>query len=479
LVERRRAASGTRADAETRLAQAGAALAAAEAERETATTARDAAQSEAAAARAALAALQSEAAALRRALQGGTGDRAIDHISAAPGFERALAAALGDDLDAGFTADAPRHWSGAAPDPADPPLPPGCSPLSAHVTAPAPLARRLAQIGVADSDDGSIALAIGQRLVTRDGRLRRWDGFVATGLGAAAAERLIRANRLAELETALEPAKTTLDTAESAIAAATAALHTARAAADTARRDGATAEVAIRDAKRIEDQVDAELERIQIRRFGLVERADHAARDVDEAQARHAEASAALAALPDPAAARQRAAEAAATCETRQRALAEVRAEAATHARALSSDSQRRTAAAAELAAWTARSTKAIERDDELARRIAEAEEEAAISPALPERLERDIAGAEAEVGTAQQSSRETAEAERTADAAPPRRRRPPRPRCRGARRRPRDPRRRRRPRREPGQPPRRNVPHLRGALRMPAPAPPPAPALR
>jgi chromosome segregation protein len=35
-----------------------------------------------------------------------------------------------------------------------------------------------------------------------------------------------------------------------------------------------------------------------------------------------------------------------------------------------------------------------------------------------PERLGRDIAGAEAEVGTAQQSSRETAEAERTAEAA-------------------------------------------------------------
>ena len=37
------------------------------------------------------------------------------------------------------------------------------------------------------------------RLVTRDGRMRRWDGFIAVGAGAAAAERLLRANRLAEL----------------------------------------------------------------------------------------------------------------------------------------------------------------------------------------------------------------------------------------------------------------------------------------
>ncbi len=35
--------------------------------------------------------------------------------------------------------------------------------------------------------------------MTRDGNLRRWDGYVSTGTGAAAAERLIRANRLALL----------------------------------------------------------------------------------------------------------------------------------------------------------------------------------------------------------------------------------------------------------------------------------------
>ena len=63
--------------------------------------------------------------------------------------------------------------------------------------------RRLRQIGVVESDDGGIALAVGQRIVTTDGRLRRWDGYVASGLGAAAAERLIRVNRLAEIETAL------------------------------------------------------------------------------------------------------------------------------------------------------------------------------------------------------------------------------------------------------------------------------------
>ena len=80
----------------------------------------------------------------------------------------------------------------------DPPLAAGLEPLIDHVRAPAQLLRRLRQIGVADEDKGQ-QLAVGQRLVTRDGVLRRWDGFVSTGSGAAAAERLIRANRLADL----------------------------------------------------------------------------------------------------------------------------------------------------------------------------------------------------------------------------------------------------------------------------------------
>ena len=52
---------------------------------------------------------------------------------------------------------------------------------------------------MADADNGQ-PLAVGQRLVTRDGVMRRWDGFVSIGGGAAAAERLLRANRLAEID---------------------------------------------------------------------------------------------------------------------------------------------------------------------------------------------------------------------------------------------------------------------------------------
>ncbi|HEX8374572.1 MAG TPA: hypothetical protein VF606_05265 [Geminicoccaceae bacterium] len=297
-------------------------------------------------------------------------------------------------------------------------MPAGCAGLSAHVEAPPELARRLAQVGVVDSDDGSIALAVGQRLVTRDGRLRRWDGFVATGLGGAAAERLIRANRLAELEAGLPEAEQSAAAALGRAEAAAAAVLSAREAAEAARQAEAAEAAAVRAATRDEDLAGSELERLAIRRSGLDERAEHTARDLDEARASHAQAAAALSALPDPATTRSRVAEAAAACETRQRALADVRAEAATQARALSADSQRRTAAAAELTAWTGRSAKAGERDTELARRIGEAEEESHSLAGTPERLQAEVTAAEAEIGAAQQAARDRADGERAEEAA-------------------------------------------------------------
>src|SRR5690606_17837050 len=158
-----------------------------------------------------------EAAALRRAVESGAGgkSRALDRLKAAPGYEHALAAALGDDLEAPIGTEGPRFWGGAAPADRDPALPAGCAALSGHVTAPPELARRLAQVAVAERDAGQ-ALAVGQRLVTRDGKLRRWDGYVATQGGAAAAERLIRLNRLDAIAAARPAADRAVDAARAA-----------------------------------------------------------------------------------------------------------------------------------------------------------------------------------------------------------------------------------------------------------------------
>jgi len=417
-AERRRTARAARLAAEARLSDAGGALAAAEREREAAASARETAEAEAAGAKAALAAAETEAGALRKALAGATGDRALDKVRPAKGYERALAAALGDDLDAALSADGPRRWTGAAPQPEDPPLPPGCIPLAQFVDAPAALERRLAQVGVVDVDDRALPLAVGQRLVTADGKLRRWDGYVAHGVGAAAAERLVRVNRLGVLDEVLPQRRAAVEAAQALSAAAAAALQSARDAAERARRAEAEASAAIRAAQREEDQAAAELERIAIRRSGLEERAAQAQAELRASRSHQEQVEAVVQALPDLAIVQAAVREAGARAEQYQRALADVRAEAATHARALSADSQRRGAAAGEVAAWSDRSAKAVERDTELARRIAEAEEEYRALAVMPERLKAQVESAEADIAAAQQRARDAADAERTADAA-------------------------------------------------------------
>src|SRR5208283_3632110 len=126
-------------------------------------------------------------------------------------YEAALGAALGDDLDAPTDEAAPVHWSLLPGVGADPALPDRVEPLAAHVAAPPPLARRLAQVGVVPREDGerlAAFLEVGQRLVSREGDLWRWDGFAAAAEAPTpAARRLVEKNRLSDLEREAEAAR--------------------------------------------------------------------------------------------------------------------------------------------------------------------------------------------------------------------------------------------------------------------------------
>jgi len=417
LVETLRSARARHEQAEAALERAGEAIAAAEAERQQAAAARDAAESEAASARAALTALRSESQALIKAVESSGGDRAIDHIKAEPGYERALAAALGEDLDAALDGDGPRRWAGAEPQPGDPSLPAGTAPLADRVQAPPALLRRLRQIAVAETDNGA-GLAVGQRLVTLDGRLRRWDGYVATGMGAAAAERLIRVNRLAEIETALPAAAKAVEAAERHTVAALARMQSARDAADAGRRAEAEAGTAIREAGRAEDSAKVEIERLELRRTGLTERAALADADFAEAKRALADAEQVAGALPDAAATEARVAELRAASERAQAALAEVRAEAATHARAVSADKQRAAAARKEQADWQARAAEADKRNAEFGRRTAEAEAEARRLAEAPDTLDAQIEGLTADAVAAAETAQAAAAHERAGEEA-------------------------------------------------------------
>ncbi|HEY0445623.1 MAG TPA: chromosome segregation protein SMC [Allosphingosinicella sp.] len=418
LVEARRTARLKREAAEEALEQAARSIGAAEARRADAAAARDKAESEGSSARAVLNALQSEAKALLKAVESAGADRAINHLKAARGYERALAAALGDDLDASLDGGAARVWTGAAIGEGDPALPERCDSLADRVQAPAALHRRLAQIGVVEADDGSIALAVGQRLVTRDGRLRRWDGFVASGLGAAAAERLIRVNRLAEIEQALPEAADNVSFAQGRTEAAVAEIAAARAAADAARRAEAEAAAAIREAGREEDSANVAIERLDVRRTGLAERSAAAEADLADARQALEAAAAVVRALPDAAATEAGVADLRRNAEAAQRALAEVRAEAATHARQISADKQRAEAATRETADWKVRSADAARRHAELGRRIAAAEEEAERLADAPAAIAAQLGSLEAESAAAAESAEAALAAEREAEAA-------------------------------------------------------------
>ncbi|MEE9311700.1 MAG: chromosome segregation protein SMC, partial [Planctomycetota bacterium] len=128
----------------------------------------------------------------------------VDALEVRAGYETALGAAIGDDLDASSDNAAPLFWSEPANHSTDAKLPVGVEALCQFVTGPALLTRRLNQIGVIEKADGErlmFALQPGQTLVTLEGDLWRWDGFVARGdAPTAAAQRLAQRNRLADID---------------------------------------------------------------------------------------------------------------------------------------------------------------------------------------------------------------------------------------------------------------------------------------
>jgi chromosome segregation protein len=160
---------------------------------------------------------------------GGLWPAVVDALNVEPGYETALAAALGDDIEASANEGAPVHWRGLPPLAEIPPLPGDATPLSRHVEAPPALWRSLSHVGVVTRDVGAAVqpqLKPGQRLVSREGDLWRWDGFVAAAEApSAAAKRLAERNRLAGLEVEAKDAQAVADAARAELDAARSAVE--------------------------------------------------------------------------------------------------------------------------------------------------------------------------------------------------------------------------------------------------------------
>ena len=222
----------------------------------------------------------------------------IDGITVAKGYEKAIGAALGDDLDAPVDPSAPMRWTHVEAAEGDPALPAGIEALAAHVQAPVELKRRLAQIGVVARERGAelvSQLKTGQRLVSLEGDVWRWDGFVAAAHApTGAARRLAERARLVDIENELEQARIdaaakrqALETADAELKAAAATEASARDAWRAAQREADTVRERHAAAER-------EINRHTARKSALTEARNRIVADRSEAQAAHEGATAAL-----------------------------------------------------------------------------------------------------------------------------------------------------------------------------------------
>ncbi len=408
-IERGEAASVARNEAEQRLTKA-------EEDRAAAADARDSAESELAKARASLSAARAEHDALARALQQGGGS-ALAQLTAEAGYEQALAAALGDDADAEVGTEGTRRWEGSIPQADDPSLAAGLGRVSDHVQAPAELQRRLRQVAVAETDEGQ-PLAVGQRLVTLDGRLRRWDGYVAEASGAAAAERLIRANRMGELARHLPQLEAKVAACLEARERIAGDLERIRGEADLARSQALTAERDLREAGRAVDSAAAAIERTQAQRSALEQRLSDLEPLARAAAGAVAAAQTGLAALPDPAQLETQVQGARESAGAAGKAVADKRAEAATRARETSAARERLSAAAREKAEWQRRNDDAEKRLEQARERLGQLRGERDELRDEPDRLDAEIATLEKESAGSEAAASEAAQSERRAEEA-------------------------------------------------------------
>src|SRR6202012_1649651 len=156
-------------------------------------------------------------------------------------YEAALAAALGDDLQAPLDEAAPHHWRDLGDFETSFDLPEGAKPLKDFVKAPTALDRRLNMTGVVFPDQGATLqnnLKPGQRLVSPRGDLWRWDGYAASAdAPSPAAARPTQRNRLAALEIDIAAAKEERAEAFARYSAAKDAADSARAAEQDAEHE--------------------------------------------------------------------------------------------------------------------------------------------------------------------------------------------------------------------------------------------------
>ena len=338
----------------------------------------------------------------------------IDNLEVEKGYEAALGAALGDDLEASIDRSAPMHWAGAAVDPGDPALPDGVEALGRHVKAPRELARRLAQIGVIGRNDAARLapmLKPGQRLVSREGDLWRWDGFsVAANAPTGAGRRLAGKNRLADIEAELEAVRRELEAKRKAVTTAEAEVTSAageEAIARTRCRGLQQEALAARDRHA---EAERAASRHAARLSALTEAHARLTSSCEEAAAARSEAEQALASLPAAADIEAQLAALRGEIEAQRVHVAEVRAQAQAMAREAEISARRIAVIAADREAWSERRDGAGGQITSLEARIGEAKNERAALEDAPRVFEEKRRALIGEIEAAEAQRRDAAD---------------------------------------------------------------------
>jgi chromosome segregation protein len=337
--------------------------------------------------------LETEAQTLAKLLksEGGLWPAMIEEISVARGYEAALGAALGEDLDASTDVVAPAHWaltSGTV----DPPLPENVAPLAAHVQAPPALARRLAQIGIVAKSEGKALqaqLQPGQRLVSTEGDLWRWDGFtLAAEVVTPAARRLAEMNRLGDLIREAEIARDAADTCKAAADRAETDLHLKAEIESKARQNHRDALRELEATREKAAAAERKTAQVAARLSAREEAEQRLTANRDEARNNHARAEEALADLVAAAELSMKL-EAARTAAAQDRgAAAEARSQLQSLVQASQMRADRRQAIALERTSWQTRRERALSQIGEFEARLAQtAAEQAKLADAPNEFL--------------------------------------------------------------------------------------------
>ena len=211
-------------------------------------------------------ALRAEVAALAKLVERDTaeGGQVLDLLKVEGGYEKALGAALADDLRAPAVGpSAASGWATLQPYLNTQALPDGVTALTAFVEVPEVLERRMSQVGLVSQEEGAQLQAIlkpGQRLVSVEGDVWRWDGFRAASEDApsAAALRLQQLNRLVELKRDLEDAAARATGATQAHDALTLRLKQLTEADQTARTARRDADRLVAEANRAASRAEAD-----------------------------------------------------------------------------------------------------------------------------------------------------------------------------------------------------------------------------